>query len=166
MLWSAEMAQYPDYVSVIPTVNQTNYWYKIEVDEISKTGIAPINNKTYTGNLYEYSGGMGPWANKLIGMLWINLLIRLFGLVCLACMASSTNRWISDKIARCSYCIFSCCGVCHLKAYSAPQEELNPPFRTRRTNSNLSRTKSNLGTVGEPTSVTTALPIFGCENEG
>jgi hypothetical protein len=158
MLWSAEMANYPDYVTIIPAVNQTNYWYNIEVDEIAKQGIATISNKTYTGTLYEYSGGMGPWSGKLLGMLWINLLIRLFSLACLAFMASSTNRWVSDKIARCSHCIFSCCGVCHLKEYSVPRDELNPPFRTtpRRTNSNLSSQSQN---------VTRVLPIFGPASE-
>merc|ERR1712151_924394 len=97
-----------------------------------------VTNKTYTGNLYQYSGDMDPWVGNLVGMLWINIVIRLFSLVCLAFMASSTNRWASDKIARCSTCLFSCFGVCHMPAYAVPQDELNPPFRTTRTKSDLS----------------------------
>merc|ERR1712187_929061 len=114
-----------------------------------------VTNKTYTGHLYQYTGGMEPWVSDMFSMLWINLLIRLFGLVCLAFMASSTNRWISDKIARCSHFFFSCCGICHVKAYSAPQDELNPPFRTTRRN-------SNPRPVGEPVNVTEEIaPVIG-----
>jgi len=137
MLWSAEMSEYPEHIGIIPMVNQTNYWYNAEVDVISKTSTTAVTNQTYTGNLYQYSGGMDPWVSQMVGMFWINLVIRLFSLVCLAFMASSTNRWVSDKISRCSNCLFSCFGVCYVQAYSAPQEELNPPLRTKRTNSGL-----------------------------
>merc|ERR1711953_707684 len=137
MLWSAEMSQYPEHIGIIPMVNQTNYWYSIEVDVISKTSTTAVTNKTYTGNLYQYSGGIDPWGSKLVGMLWINFVIRIFSLVSLAFMASSTNRWVSDKIARCSTFLFSCFGICYLQAYSAPQDELNPPLRAKRTNSGL-----------------------------
>lgn len=142
MLWSAEIAEYPDHVAIIPIVNQTNYWYNIETDTIAKSGLAVMTNKTYTGNLYQYPGGMEAWVGNMLSMLWINLLIRVFGLVCLAFMASSTNRWVSDKIARASHFLFSCCGICHLKAYAVPQDELNPPFRTKRSTS--------LRSIGEP----------------
>merc|ERR1712187_609585 len=110
-----------------------------------------VTNKTYTGHLYQYTGGMEPWVSDMFSMLWINLLIRLFGLICLAFMASSTNRWVSDKIARCSHFFFSCCGICHVQAYAVPQDELNPPFRTMSKNSN------RIDSVGEPMSVTTVV---------
>jgi len=153
MLWSAEIAQYPDHVAIIPVVNQTNYWYNIEVDTIQKSGITAVTNMSYTGNLYQYPGGMEPWVSDMASMLWINLVIRLFGLACLAFMASSTNRWVSDKIARTSHFLFSCCGVCHVKAYAAPQDELNPPFRTTRT--------SSLCSVGEPVNLVRVTPVTG-----
>jgi len=137
MLWSAEISKYPAHIGIIPIVNQTNYWYNIEVAVFSETRNTAVTNQTYTGNLYQYSGGMDPWFGKLISMVWINVLIRLFSLVCLAFMASSTNRWVSEKISRCSHVLFSCFGICYLPAYSAPQEELNPPFRTQRTTSGL-----------------------------
>merc|ERR1711879_717908 len=137
MGWSAELHQYPDHVAIIPMVNQTNYWYNIDVSEISKTGVASTTNETYTGNLYQFAGGMDPWGSNLLGMLWINLMIRLFSLICLAFMASSTNRWVSDKIARCSMCCFARWGICHRRAFTAPVEEINPPFRVSRTRSGL-----------------------------
>merc|ERR1712048_643285 len=153
MLWSAEMAQYPDHVALIPIVNQTNYWYNIEVDEIAKVGMTAVTNRTYTGNLYQYPGGMGPWFSDMLSMLWINLVIRLFSLACLAFMASSTNRWVSDKIARVSHFLFSCCGIGHIKEYAAPQEELNPPFRTTRSTS----FRSN----GETVNSVAVAPVIG-----
>merc|ERR1712151_840215 len=107
MLWSAEIDRYPDHVAIIPIVNQTNYWYNIESDKISKSGITAVTNKTYTGNLFQYTGGMEPWVSDMLSMLWLNLVIRIFGLVCLAFMASSTNRWVSDKnCARESFPLF------------------------------------------------------------
>merc|ERR1711953_853956 len=156
MLWSAEMSQYPDHIGIIPLVNQTNCWYNIDVDVISKTSITAVTNQTYTGNLYQYSGDMDPWFSKLIGMIWINFVIRMFSLVCLACMASSTNRWVSDKISRCSQFLFSVFGICYLQAYSAPQEELNPPLRTKRTNSGLHG-------VEEATNTTNPVRVLGHE---
>merc|ERR1712151_821033 len=156
MLWSAELAQYPEHVAIIPIVNQTNFWYNIETDTIAKSGVTAVTNQTYTGNLYQYTGGMEPWLRDMFSMVWINIPIRLFGLICLACMASSTNRWVSVKIARVSHFLFSRCGVCHLKTYAAPQDELNPPFRTTRTN-------SNPRPGSEPVNLMRVAPVIGSE---
>merc|ERR1740124_777290 len=99
MVWSAEMDRYPEHVSIFPDLNMTNYWYDFSVDEGSKEGISPMRQEKYTGNLYAYSGGLGPWTHHLVVLIRLNVLRRLDAFIVLALMASSTNRWWAAKFA-------------------------------------------------------------------
>jgi len=128
MMWVAEIDEFPSYVADFKSVNTTTYWYNIPSDERTSSG-STSSNETYSVSTYEATGGLGPWGFAFATLLRYNIQLRLYSLVCIAFMAASTNRWVSDKIARCSHRMHSVFGICHRREYMAPEEELAPPMR-------------------------------------
>jgi len=122
MLYIAEINEFPDYVSNFAVINSTTYWFDVPNKELKTTGTT-LCNTPYTASIFEATGE-GYWG-AFVMLLIQNIVYRIVVLVLLSMMSSANNRWLSDKISRCTYCCFDICGCCHVSGYSVPQAELH-----------------------------------------
>jgi len=121
MMWVGSIQEYPEYVSNFRPVNMTTYWYDIPHDAV-KNPATSICGTAYESTLFVGTGkGIGAAA---VGLIISNLIVRLICLWLLFCMSTGSSGFVSDKISRITGCCMGFCGICHMKGFSVPHDEL------------------------------------------
>jgi hypothetical protein len=121
MNWVGRLNEYPDHVTSFRPVNMTAYWYDVPNDEVKR------NANTLCGTAYESvtyvmtGDGVGGGA---FGLIITNLIVRCIVLWLLVCMSQGRSGFLADKIARCTGFCMGTCGICKLKGFSVPDDEL------------------------------------------